>query len=1685
MGRSNVFTLGQIYRKQITQTWSKIPEVFRYVVAAGAGSNFGYFAGGWAECCPYLVPFSTIDRIDFDNDTEVCVQKGALLSNTSYNRGFSSTNHGYSVGGNQPYPQVPLSLIDRIDYANDSVTASSRGTLENAVGANAGTFASADFGYICGGQNPQAPQPYYSLTQRLEFANDTATTSPKGNLSISKRYGGSAGNQSYGYYSGGSTPTRISSVDRIDYSNDTSAATPKGPLSRVVDEHDATGNASYGYHAGGWDPSTPYSNKNDRIDYSSDTSTASPKGNFNPGSHGPTATGNTSYGYWSGGYGNNTNTKRLDYSNDTNNMVDKGKRTNWSQNGAGFSSRADARSTSSVVIPLSRIEPGMAPGSSATNFGYFTGGQGPRSTTFRMDFDSDTSAVLTKGPLTVARYSTTAFAGNQSAGHMIGGYDGTNPGRTSTHDRLDYSNDTNTMEPKANLNWETMGAAATGNTEKGYWWGGRNNSYSPNYLTYVDRITYANSTVTEMPRSTTQGNGRAAAGNANYGWWSGAQQTETLPYMRTWVWRLDYANDTAAPTPKGGILSQGYNHTAAGNSDYGWHVGGSDGVPSRFTYVSRIDYSNDTANALSRANTTVVHREDAGTGNPSYGYHNAGAGGYTITSRIDYSNDTSTPVVRNIMPSVTIGRAGTSPRINGFPSTYAAPGPVDKGAQGFYSGGDLGPGFGYFASARPAGPTYYTMIDRVDYSNDTPNMVQKGSMITTKYDYGSVASLSHGYMGAGFRVDGTNPNTELSSVERSDFSNDTATTVAKGPLTRAATGMRGAGNTSFGYMLGEYIVKSTVDRIDYSNDTATAVVRGNLGMTQANHGAAGNANFAYTAGGFGGPSTTVMSNVNRFDYSNDTANGVEKGPLTYATYDNAGVGNADFGYFMGGGNPSPYAFYSKVDRVDYSNDTVTASTRGSLGGPSTRGYMGTAGNPGAGYVGGGTPGPTTSRVDKIDYSNDTATATAKGSLTAARYAIGGFSAQDNGMKTPLVLPPRVRFIDNRHEVAAQHVPSGTGYFAGGTPAPAAQSIIDRIDFANDTAETVTKGPLTVGRWYIGATSNTSHGYFGAGEDSPNSNPNGETSIVERVDYSNDTVPTSQRGSLVSNRNRIAAVGNMNYGYFVGGFQTDSSAVDRVDYANDTAVAMRRGPLNRSPAWAPSAVGNSNFGYVAGGGDSTIIDRIDYSNDNTTATTKGPLGSKHNYAAGAGNANYGYIGGGGSNDPAKYSRIDRIDYSNDTAATSPKGSLPQEQNAVSAASSPTFGYWAGGDTPSGTTSKVSRLNFASDTFNAVDRSPLSLPRQYVSGTGAQTNANLISPSSNPAVFLAPVQPPFPIPTQLPIPPDAFTLTLESSDSSRLGDTSSVQNTWWGTQTYPDTAVTTIGEQSYQGFYAFTLGFDSTVTATVGGAAGWKNVRGRSITATFTLSKGTRLVFFAGKPTVAWPSGQGYGAAGGASCLMVYDTSATSDDDYENGFYPLIIAAGGGAGGQGSYELASAAPPLTVTTGNTESQIMTLRTNHFPGAGLLAKGGGGGRDGSAQNGGCGWASGSRDDNGGITTNGSTAVGLAYGALGTAGATGGGADGGFGGGGGDRDGNFYGAGAGGYYGGCEGTGATYNATNYVSYSSPNGDQVDDRYGALSYVHSSGTNVTDNGLHGTSNPSNQNSQQIKGRVHLEITPL
>ena len=147
--------------------------------------------------------------------------------------------------------------------------------------------------------------------------------------------------------------------------------------------------------------------------------------------------------------------------------------------------------------------------STVSNYGYWAGGYvsgspGVTSNVQRMDFDSDTTSALTKGPLDSESASVNNFTGNQTHGHYAGGNYNTSPYYWSTQRRIDYSNDTAAVEIKGSLNFPTGGVAATGNLDKGYWWGGRYNPNPLNYLTYVDRIDYSNSTVTAMPPSTTQ-----------------------------------------------------------------------------------------------------------------------------------------------------------------------------------------------------------------------------------------------------------------------------------------------------------------------------------------------------------------------------------------------------------------------------------------------------------------------------------------------------------------------------------------------------------------------------------------------------------------------------------------------------------------------------------------------------------------------------------------------------------------------------------------------------------------------------------------------------------------------------------------------------------------------------------------------------------------------------------------------------------------------------------------------------------------------------------------------------------------------------------------------------------------------------------------------------------------------------
>jgi len=295
--------------------------------------------------------------------------------------------------------------------------------------------------------------------------------------------------------------------------------------------------------------------------------------------------------------------------------------------------------------------------------------------------------------------------------------------------------------------------------------------------------------------------------------------------------------------------------------------------------------------------------------------------------------------------------------------------------------GPIGTPYGYFCSGSPS--PVYTSVDRIDYGSDTTALAPKGPL-TVRRNYGAGASnINYGYIGGASPPNGT--------LDKIDYSNDTATAILIGGTIQSATHKGATGTSDYSWWVGGNPEFTYVERLDYSNDTADAVEKGSLvqgtGLMDSSF---TNGSYGWFGGGYSPSASARLSLVQRIDFSNDTADSVEKGPLTNTRSSGiAGGASASYGYFMNGYNGG-----TRVDRVDFSNDTATASPKGPM--DMGRRYTTSAPTSVYGYVGGGGTTDSTT-VARMDFSNDTSTATAKGPLTAHRYAPIGTSSRVNQM----------------------------------------------------------------------------------------------------------------------------------------------------------------------------------------------------------------------------------------------------------------------------------------------------------------------------------------------------------------------------------------------------------------------------------------------------------------------------------------------------------------------------------------------------------------------------------------------------------------------------------------------------------------------------------------------------------------
>ena len=872
-----------------------------------------------------------------------------------------------------------------------------------------------------------------------------------------------------------------------------------------------------------------------------------------------------------------------------------------------------------------------------------------------------------------------------------------------------------------------MAGRAHGNN---YFSNGRNQYASSNNHAYfagqytsgsqVQRVDYADDSSNTLFRANLPSTmyNAGSSFNTSYAWFAGG----ATPNRTSNTTRLDYANDLTAPAPKGDLTLSRDKHAGTGNQNYGYHSGGATAPADPTSTTERIDYSNDTAAATPKGPLTAARRYFGASSNADFGYWAGGDAGSSHRSRVDrldFSNDTATAITKAFIsqPSPSPGN-----QMAGFGSDSAA----------------------YFFGGSPGNSS----VERLDYASDTfiseinlysanpaqgpfsddkgASARQNGNPVNAvlKNDYSN--SPQFGFPAANFvYFGGGNPGG--GRIHKYNTFNDTGTLAA--PLQAVRSDYGGAtGNNFFGYFFAGAPSESRFERMDYANDFAAPAFRGTLDtstptFSQSYGAATGSADVAYFIPGY-------YTNVQRIDYSNDTATGSQKGKISIGRYLSPGhlTGNQNFGYYIGGFTGSTET--SVIDRIDYSNDTAAAAPKGSL--TDTRRSGATSSNANYAYLGGGNdPSTNRSNFNRLDFSNDTNATIPKGALNAG---------------------------------PGQEQPNATGDGAMGYFWQYNENLICRLDYSNDTANALPRSPSAttglerIGQYASGVSSMekgldenkfpfplasnvaTNFGYF--------MQPNGRG--VARIDYTNDTETgrgaPSPAGILAGNH--CNANSSQTYGYIATGQSAPSSdlpagqptlsnygGIARFDYQNDLFGIAYRSQLFAGNYGSPgggAAVSNTNYGYWAGGWNlsgplapspvdgSSAVNRLDYANDTTDCIIRGNLAVGTNDTSACGNASSAYfMGGSGSayappGVPSAGSQVQRMDYSNDNVTWSLKGLLDHSRQRCAATGNASYGYVAGDN--GGSITSLSRVDYSNDTAQASPKGPLPTAFQYTSATG---------------------------------------------------------------------------------------------------------------------------------------------------------------------------------------------------------------------------------------------------------------------------------------------------------------------------------------------------------------------------------
>tara|TARA_B100001093_G_scaffold343290_1_gene328043 strand:+ start:7987 stop:10968 length:2982 start_codon:yes stop_codon:yes gene_type:complete len=816
--------------------------------------------------------------------------------------------------------------------------------------------------------------------------------------------------------------------------------------------------------------------------------------------------------------------------------------------------------------------------------------------------------------------------------------------------------------------------------------------------------------------------------------------------------RIDYATDTATASPKGPIVAAVYHAAPATNQSYGFVIAGGPGKSG----VQRYSYENDTSVQISGpsgASSLVV-----GLSNNEYGFFGTGNSSANL-NKYDFSSNTYSSL-------------GTKLTAN------------------HYSGNTLGTkDYGYWAGGNPVpAPADGSTVERFDYSDESANAVVKGPLARPSVRGSAAGNDNYGYVFGGYgHPSQPNAITGTSQTQRIDYSNDTATAVDKALLTGNMTWGGSTGGKTSAYVSRGGL--TSVERFDFYNDTVATTPKGDLNSPSRMCTSLGSTKFAmysstrftddkletnlsnsyaWNAGGGNYPSVPAYSNVERLDFSSDTTTASTRSNLPSTKKEGTRTSSGHSGYYVGG-TAVPAGDSTSTFRIDYSNDTSPSDVANML--HTTRGDLST-GTENYGYYN-ATNDKTT--VSRLDYSNNTVTVAnplsgacyrsdAVSSPSAGYYLrgydIGAGTAFNSIIKydfaSETAVPSyTVQASSNTTSIygRAAFFNKDYGYWAGGSTEPggASYSKIDRLDFANDTVQGVTKGTLNTGVGEVpsSSTASDSYGYVFGGRRM--SSPGNTVSLTQRIDFANDTAtynPVSNMSAskswtmataapfvkniLISRFTDQSAYGTINglgypqpvqgfnwnpYGYVAGGQgpaypDPGSTAFQRLDFSNDTnGFSVRTGGVSTGPAttraqWgASSSAAFYKTAQPSPGSGTVTFDKVGTASDTIVQTGVGSFYLAGSYFGGGSthNKSYAWFGGGWSSG-VKHSDVSRLDFENDTGGTPARGYLSYARGEyMCAAGNQSYGYFGSGNAPDGWHSDYDRVDYSNDTATAPSRS----------------------------------------------------------------------------------------------------------------------------------------------------------------------------------------------------------------------------------------------------------------------------------------------------------------------------------------------------------------------------------------------